>query len=298
MLGNLIQVNQGNQLRRYKYDALSRVTGEKVPEQGDPTQANQWTTTYTYTTFNAVASRTDARGVTTTYAYDTLNRVYQLSYNAVTGVITAPTLTYVYDTDPTFGTTKDGAVVRVNVGSDYQERYTFDQYKRISSTIRTVGTRSYTTTDQYNQAGQPLQTGLGGYQYDSAGRVSSMTTAGSVGLSGITYNIAGQVTGDTLTSSGWYNGYLINSSTAETFGYDANRMQLTSQTATTTNSNAGQCNPSCPPPPPGGTNLSLTYSYQASAGQMGVGTTAANAGQLISMSGSIGGLSESAAYHL
>ena len=88
-LGNLTQVNQGNQLRTYKYDALSRLTNEKIPEQGDPTQPNQWTTSHTYTSFNAVATRTDARGVITTYSYDTLNRVSQVSYNTVSGVTTA-----------------------------------------------------------------------------------------------------------------------------------------------------------------------------------------------------------------
>jgi YD repeat-containing protein len=272
-IGNLTQVNQGNQLRSYRYDALSRMTNEKIPEQGDPTQANQWPTTNTYRSFNAVATRTDARGVVTTYAYDSLNRVSQVSYNTVTGVTTAPTVTYTYDIDPTYGTTKDGALVRVNVGSDYQERCTFDQYKRISSTIRTIGARTYTTTDQYNQASQPLLNALGSYQYDSAGRVAAITGVGTLGLSSIGYNIAGQVTADTRTSSGWNNGYLINSSTAETFGYDTNRMLLISQTAVTTNTNGGSCIPSCPPPPPGGTNLSLNYSYQASAGQMGVGTT-------------------------
>jgi YD repeat-containing protein len=295
VLGKPVQVNQGNQLRSYKYDALSRVTAEKIPEQGDPTQANQWTATYTYTSFSAVATCMDARGVMATYGYDTLNRVSQVTYNTVAGVTTAPSVTYTYDTDPTYGTTKEGAVVRINVGTDYQERYTFDQYKRNTSAIRTIGTRTYTTNNGYNQAGQPLQTGAGSYEYDAAGRVSAITAAG-VAMNGVTYNIAGQVTGDTLTVSGWNNGYLISSVTAETSAYDANRMQLTAQTATTTNSNAGSCIPSCPPPPPGGTNLSLTYNYQAAAGQMGAGTTAGNAGQMMSVSGTIGGMSESAGY--
>jgi RHS repeat-associated protein len=298
-LGNLAQVNQGNQLRSYKYDALSRMTNEKIPEQGDPTQPNQWTTTYTYTSANAAATRTDARGVITTYSYDTLNRVSQVSYNTVSGVTTAPTVTYTYDTDPTYGTTKDGAIVRINVGTDYQQRYTFDQYKRISSSIRTIGSQTYTTSDTYNQASQPLQTAFGTYQYDNAGRVSSISGAGNIGLSGVAYSIAGQIVGDTLTSSGWYNGYLVNSSTAETFAYDTNRMQLISQTAVTTNTSATSCvPPPCPPLPPGGTNLNLNYTYQASAGQMGVGTTAGNAGQLMAINNNstIGGVAESASY--
>src|SRR5437868_2475304 len=174
ILDNLTQVNQGNQLRAYRYDAMSRLTGEKIPEQGDPSQAGQWTTTYTYTDFNQVASRTDARGVVTSYSYDTLHRLGQVSYNAVSGVTTAPTVTYTYDTDATYGTSKQGALVRVNVGSDYQERYTFDSYKRTSATVLTIGTRSYTTGYQYNQASQPLAVGSTGIQYDSAGRPSAV----------------------------------------------------------------------------------------------------------------------------
>ena len=234
----------------------------------------------------------------TTYGYDTLNRISQVSYNTVSGVTTAPTVTYTYDTDATYGTTKDGAIVRINVGTDYQERYTFDQYTRISSSIRSIGSQTYTTSVSYNQASQPLQTALGTYQYDSAGRLSSIAGVSGVGMSSMTYDIAGQMTGDTLTSSGWNNGYLINSSTAETFGYDTNRMQLISQTAVTTNTNAGPCIPSCPPPPAGGTNMSLNYSYQASAGQMGIGTTPGNAGQLMAINNNsrIGGVAESASY--
>ena len=207
-------------------------------------------------------------------------------------------MTYTYDTDPTYGTTNDGEVVRINVGSDYQERYTFDQYERPISTIRTIGTQTYTTTNQYNQASQPLQNAFGTFAYDNVGRVSSITGPGNVGMSGMTYNIAGQVTAETLTSTGWYNGYLINSSTAETYGYDTNHMQLISQTAVTTNTNAGPCIPSCPPPPAGGTNLSLNYSYQATAGQMGVGTTQGNTGQLMAINNNstIGGVAESASY--
>lgn len=60
-------------------------------------------------------------------------------------------------------------------------------------------------------------------------------------------------------------------------------MQLTSQTATASG---------------GAQNglMNLTYGYQASAGQMGAGSTAGNAGQLVTISGTIGGLTESATY--
>jgi hypothetical protein len=79
------------------------------------------------------------------------------------------------------------------------------------------------------------------------------------------------VTGDTLGNG-----------VTEVFGYDANRMQLTSQTAGTAS--------------PYTNRMNLTYNYAASAGQMGSGSTAGNAGQLMSISGTINGTTESAAY--
>jgi len=66
------------------------------------------------------------------------------------------------------------------------------------------------------------------------------------------------------------------------FGYDANRMQLTSQKAGTVS--------------PYTNRMNLTYSYAATAGQMGSGSTAGNAGQLMAVSGTINGTTESAAY--
>jgi RHS repeat-associated protein len=91
-------------------------------------------------------------------------------------------------------------------------------------------------------------------------------------LTGVTYNGVGQLTG---TSFG--NGV------TEAYGYDANRMQLTSHTAT---QNGGATNGL----------MNLTYAYTASAGQMGAGTSTGNSGQLVNVSGTIGGTFENAAY--
>src|SRR5262249_41401601 len=143
----------------------------------------------------------------------------------------------------------------------------------LSSLTRVIDGRSYQTSYQYNDANQLTQMtypsgrviNLG---YDSKGRTTSV---GSY-LSTVTYNGIGQLTGTALGNG-----------VTETYGYDANRMQLTSQVAT---KNGG----------PTGGLMNLTYGFQASAGQMGAGSTAGNAGQLISISGTIGGVTESAAY--
>src|SRR5205085_11049206 len=146
VLNNLTQVNQGNQLRSYRYDAMSRLTGEKIPERGDPTQSSQWTTTYTYTDFDQTLKRTDARRVETHYAYDTLHRLTHVWYTGTGGddsgstrpalpspVAATPDVTYTYDSDSTYSVTAVGYLLRINVGSDYQERYTFDPLYRTAS---------------------------------------------------------------------------------------------------------------------------------------------------------------------
>jgi RHS repeat-associated protein len=276
LLDKLTGINQGNQLRGFKYDALGRLLYERIPEQSatinDGTGAF-WSSKYTYTEFSAVSTKQDARGVISTYGYDALHRVTGISYNTVSGVATAPAVTYAYDYDVNYSTSAPGSLVRVNVGSDYQERYTFDENYRVASTIRTIGMRTYTASyNTYNEAGQLKQMTYPSarqlnFTYDSIGRQSAVTGY----LSNISYNIAGQVTSNTLGNG-----------VTEQFGYDANRLQLTSQKAGTVS--------------PYTNRMDLTYSYNAAAGQMGALTTAGNAGQLMSVSGTIDGTTESAAY--
>ncbi|HJQ26725.1 MAG TPA: hypothetical protein VKA60_22605, partial [Blastocatellia bacterium] len=282
VLNNLTQVNQGGQLRSYKYDALSRLLYENIPEQSatiNDGSGTYWTSKYTYTSFNAVATKQDARGVVTSYSYDSLNRVSQVSYNTVSGVTSAPTVSYTYDSDSTYNTTASGKLLRVNVGSDYQERYTFDSAYRIASMIRTIGSRSYTSSYGYNQASQLTQLTYPSSRainvtHDSSGRLSGLNEGGNgpTWLSSVSYDIAGQVTGDTLG-----NGI------TEQFGYDAARMQMTSQKAGTAS--------------PYTNRMDLTYSYNAtSSGQFGAGTTSGNPGQLLSLSGALNQTTESASY--
>src|ERR1700720_2807815 len=82
---------------------------------------------------------------------------------------------------------------------------------------------------------------------------------------------------------GQLTGTSLGNGVNESYGYDSNRMQLTSQVATKSGGATGGL-------------MNLTYNYQASAGQMGAGATAGNAGQMTSISGTIGGTTESAAY--
>lgn len=280
---HLLQVNQGGQLRSLKYDAAGRVMFEKIPEQtatiNDGTGV-LWTTKYTYTDFGAVATKTDARGVITNYGYDTLNRLTSISYNVsgAPGVAATPTVTYNYDNVQTSPT--KGLLLSVTVGSTYTESYTYTVGSGAgggtdiseSGATYAIDSRNYTANFQHNQAGQHTQFGHVYYEYDSRGRLSALkNSAGVVWLNNMAYNIGGQITGSSLNTSGG----AVN----ETFGYDPNRLQLTSHTATK------------------GTSLmNLTYSNAATAGQQGAGSTAGNNGQLMSVSGTINSVPESATY--
>ena len=288
LLDKLTDVNQGGQLRKFKYDDLGRMLYERIPEQKaliDDGTGTMWTAKYTYTDFHAVATRQDARGVITTYSYDQMNRLVGISYNTAgaSGVAATPSVAYSYDTTTTSPT--NGLLLSVSwwlppgqqggQGTSYLESYSYDSLKRLSSVTRTIDGVNYTTGYGYNAASQRNRLDypsgrVVNINRDSIGRLSSLTEpiAGTY-LSGMSYNNAGQVTGLTLGNG-----------VSESYGYDSQRLLLTSQTAT-----VGQTS-----------LMNLTYNYQAQAGQMGAGTTAGNAGQLVSVTGSIAGQTESASY--
>ena len=279
---NLTQVNQGNQLRSYKYDAMGRLLYERIPEQSatiNDGSGTYWSCKYTYNDF-AVATRQDARGVITTYSYDALHRLTQTTYDtsSAPGVAATDTVTTSYNTDGTL----DGTAV----GSNYSDSYSYDFFKRVSSVTKFIAgsvydtRKTYTFSFTYNGASQPLSlTYPSGTQaaisYDSYGRPSSV---GSV--SNISYNVAGQVVQDVMANG-----------VTEQFDYDLARLQMKSQKAGTVS--------------PYTNRMYLNYQYTATAtGQFGVGTTAGNAGQLMGIvpdpvtqtPSTINGTTESASY--
>lgn len=287
LLDNLVLVNKGNQTRSYKYDALGRLLFERVPEQTSTINDGNgqlWTTKYTYTEFNAVQTKQDARGVVKTYGYDVLNRISTINYETsnAPGVEETPPIS--------IGYTASGRISQVVIGatsttpSAYTEAFTYDQFDRVQSKTRWMlggdynPFKTYTTRYEHNNAGQlkkityPSGTTVN-LAYDNLGRLKSMPFDPEVPQSGyvnnITYNLAGQVTGLTLANG-------VN----ETYSYDSQRFQLTGQKAIRGSA----------------TLMDLAYSYQAQAGQMGPGTTAGNAGQLMSITGTINASAESASY--
>jgi RHS repeat-associated protein len=272
LLDKLTEVNQGNQSRLFKHDALGRLLYERIPEQTatiDDGTGTYWTSKYTYTDFNAVETVKDARGVVATRSYDGLNRLTGISYNTSgTGVASTSSESYTYDT--TTSSPTNGLLLSAG-----NESYGYDTYKRLNSVTRTIDSTTYTSSYQYNAASQRSQitypsSRVVNINRGSTGRLTSLTDGASTNyLSSIGYNTAGYVTGLTLG-----NGVVEN------FGYSADRLQLTSQTATKS----------------GTTLMSLAYDYDASSGENGSGSTAGNSGQLMGVTENIGGVSGSAAY--
>ncbi len=164
----LIGVNQGGQTRSFKYDDQSRLLFEKIPEMtatiNDGT-GTLWTYKYTYTTFDALAARQDARGAIATYGYDSLNRLTSITYNTVSGVSTAPNVTYNFDNNQSSNT--KGLLLSLSVGTGYSESYAYSvgignggnggNKLNLSSVTRTLDGRNYTTSYQYNAANQVTQ---------------------------------------------------------------------------------------------------------------------------------------------
>jgi RHS repeat-associated protein len=278
LLDKLTQVNQGNQIRSFKYDALGRLLYERIPEQSGAINdgtGTYWSCKYTYTDFSAVATKQDARGVITTYNYDGINRLTGVSYNTTNapGVAATGGVGYTYDTNQSSAT--NGLLLSAGI-----ENYSYDALHRLSSVARTIGSNTYATNYQYGAGALRSQVTYPSLRVvninrDGTGRLTSLTDGwGANYLSGVSYNAANQVTGLTLGNG-----------VTESYGYDSQRMQMTTQTATT----SGGIN---------GNLMNLTYNYQAAAGQSGAGTTAGNTGQLMTISNNstINGAVESAAY--
>jgi RHS repeat-associated protein len=117
VLGNLTRVDQGVQVRSFRYDPLGRLTHQKLAESRatlddsgtyvGPTAAEaRWGDVFAYDTRSNMISRTDARGVRTNYNYndDPLNRLQEIKYEtsmvntAEVTVLPAPTVKYAYRT--------------------------------------------------------------------------------------------------------------------------------------------------------------------------------------------------------
>jgi RHS repeat-associated protein len=259
-LNNLTQTNQGGQLRTFTYDARSRLISEKTPEAG--------TTTYKYTDFDAVNTRTDDRGVITTYQYGPLNLLTGVSYNTGAGVAPTAPVSITYKS-----VSKGKGQIETVTDGTGSESHSYDNFGRLQSSVRVIDGISYEKRYEYNAAGQlTLMTYPSGKRVkvgrDDKGRLSAIQRVNDSGsvqetyLSGINYRADGLISSQNLGNGA-----------TESFGYSNDRLQLTSQTVTKG----------------GNTLLNLSYGYGAGAGQMGSGSRAGNSSQVVSVSGTING---------
>ncbi len=292
-LNNLTKEQQGSRTRLFVYDGLNRTLYEKEPEQGATIAYNgqNYSVKYEWDANNPdnLRRKTDSRGAVTNYFYDGLNRLVAQSYSGSptanslyyfwdgTTSLTVPadayggpfykSITFPWGIDSTNASGRISASVNdTNTAGDY---YKYGPDGEVLTQVERVSGNDFTTQASYNSLLQTksLQYPSGrqlDYSYDALLRTSAITDHYSQinYLSNVSHGSAGQ-----LTSLNMGDG------TTESFGYDQNRLQLTSQQVTKG----------------GNTLLNLSYNYSATAGQHGAGTTSGNTGQLIAMTDSTSG---------
>src|SRR5581483_4705426 len=209
--------NTPTQTRSFSYDGYGRLVSETTPEAG--------TVTYTYTTNDQVASKTDARGITTSYQYDKRKLVTQTSYSGGG----APTVSYSYDDYGARLTLTDG---------EGQTSYSYNGYRQLQSETRTftgLAGNSYTLGYSYNQADQVKMVNYsvssGGsttfnknvnYAYNSVGALNGVGT----NLWGTDPNNTTNVLNTTsFRASGAIKQLNYGNGLQLTMGYNANRQQ-------------------------------------------------------------------------
>jgi RHS repeat-associated protein len=223
-LGDLSKVEQGSQVREFKYDALRRLTHQKLAEQSPTLNdigqyvgvggGGKWGDVYIYDQRSNVISRTDARGVKTNFSYDNdpLNRLKSLSYDTagVGGneptVLPAPSVTYVYMTTGDITRPKSITTAGVSVEvCDYN-----DSEGRLSEKTLTLTSRQsspiatsyiYDTLSRVTEMTYPAQYGMSNqprkvvhYEYDIAGRIKRLQAGNVDYASDILYDEASQIT--------------------------------------------------------------------------------------------------------
>jgi RHS repeat-associated protein len=314
LLDNLTKVNQGGQIRSWKYDAMGRMLYENIPEQSatiNDGTGTMWTCKCVYNDFGLVTSKQDARGVVISYGYTGLNKVASISYNTsnAPGVAATLPVNITYDSAGrilagSIGTAPCVPSPNNNCSSPsadyyYAESYAYDVsgnpgLTTLTRTIDTLNTtdgtlvsgQNYTTTYANDSFRKPVSITypsgrtISYNRQTNTLRLASITEqSGPTYLNNISYNAAGQVWQFQL-GNGVINGFIYDGAAP---GQTGNRLQMTQMVATSPGGAPGNL-------------MTLNYSYQASAGQLGTGTTAGNTGQLMSITGTMAGQTENAAY--
>lgn len=233
-LNNLLQSNQGSQLRYFRYDGLGRLTHQKLAEKsptlndyGQYVGSGSWSDVVSYDNRSNVVSRIDARGVKRVSAYnnDPLNRLQTVSYDTsgfgdwAYPITAAPGVTYNYRQRSSAGDLKDTTqTTSVVVAGFSTESYDFDAESRLSDVTLTLNSRLnfpmtssylYDTLDRNTQARYPKQYGETGeprkvvnQEFDAASRLSTLRVDNQDFASQIQYNAASQATSVNIGPAG------------------------------------------------------------------------------------------------
>ncbi|NJM53942.1 MAG: hypothetical protein HC846_11475, partial [Blastocatellia bacterium] len=225
-MGNLIETQQGEQRRYFKYDTLGRMTRQKLAEQsatirddgvfvGEGGGGAMWSSAVLeFDSRSNVIKSMDARGVKTTYSYqlnggdDPLNRLQSVSYDK--GGAYDPNA--IPDASPinlsymTFG--DQDRIVQVGTWWTTETNSYNDPEGRISDyTITLPSGQPLTTSYAYDSLSRvtevryPVQYGVAGNprklvtaNYDSASRMQELKVDNQIQMNGILYNSRNQVT--------------------------------------------------------------------------------------------------------
>ena len=170
-LGNLTQVDQGDQTRWFTYSSLGRLLLAHNPESGD--------LNYTYSDSGDLLTRSDLRGVVTTMTYDFMHRALTKSYSGDGGI--TPNVAYSYydsgSSAPNIGQLQSMTSSAATVN------YSYDTLGRMGTNSQTTNGNAYTFQYSYrlNDSISSMQYPSGktvNYAVDDAGRVNQIT-AGS-----------------------------------------------------------------------------------------------------------------------
>ena len=186
----------------YTIDALDNLKTQVSPDTG--------TTVDTYDAAGNLLTSTDAKSQITTYTYDALNRVTRITYHDTSKV------DYTYD-QGTYGKGHLTQITETNAAAvvTHQIQDVYDIHGRLASETRTMSGVNYVTQYGYDASGRmntiTYPSGrLVTYSFDSAGRISGVTTTPAGGslqtvVSGVTYHPFGGVSGFTYGNGQTYS---------------------------------------------------------------------------------------------
>ncbi len=233
-LGQLLQTQQGSQIRSFKYDSLGRLTRQKMSEMKATIndagvfvgEGNGiWSQAFTYDKLSNITSAMDARGVTTNYSrvnsslpsypIDPLNRLFSVSYNTngAANVLPSPEISFVYQAAG--NVTQAQFVTAAGVSTT---EFGFDTFRRINQKTTTLLTRpnnpmvvnyGYDSLSRVSDVTYPTPHGIAGgtqknlhYDFDIVGRMTNLKVDNVDYASNFVFNVNEQVTSVKIGASG------------------------------------------------------------------------------------------------